>query len=229
MSFILDALRKSEHERRMETAPDIMHAPAAVTRQALPAWSIVLITALAAALITVSLISWLQRSDNSATAVAVETTTEVPPEMPNSALPTPPVSTPAAAPARPTPAALRAAPTAVPPSEAVRAEVAAVQVPVPAPLQAAPITAEAAVPAAPRINAAELPIYPAIVSAGISVGTLQMQLHVHSGVAANRFVVINGARRREGDTLTAGPIVEEIVPEGAVLSYQGRRFLLTAN
>jgi general secretion pathway protein B len=39
MSFILDALRKSETERRRETAPDFAQVPTAESRSALPVWA----------------------------------------------------------------------------------------------------------------------------------------------------------------------------------------------
>ena len=231
MSFILDALRKSEHERRMETAPDIMHAPAAVARQTLPAWTVLLIAALAAALIAVSLMSWWQRSGGSATEVAAEPVRSTP------APATPAGDTAVPAASQSAPAEVRAAPTpALPSTEPIGEAIATVQPRSSAPAAAPAVPESAPVPtaappaaAAPRVNPAELPVYPAVLSEGLSVGTLQMQLHVHSSAPANRFVVINGSRQREGDRLTEGPVVEEIVPEGAVLSYQGRRFLLTAN
>lgn len=221
MSFILDALRKSEHERRMETAPDIMHAPAAVARQSLPAWSIVLIAALAAALIAVSALSWWQRPTSTITEAA-----DVPaPAAPLPVAAPPQVSLPAPTAVQPSTAANVAEAAPVLPAEVAREEVTAVQ----AASTAAAAPAPAAEPPASETDLTQLPVYPAIAAEGISVGTLQMQLHVHSGVTTNRFVVINGVRQREGDTMSEGLLVEEIVPEGAVLSYQGRRFLLTAN
>lgn len=38
MSFILDALRKSETERRREAAPNLHHVPLAVHREGVPVW-----------------------------------------------------------------------------------------------------------------------------------------------------------------------------------------------
>ncbi|HMB72081.1 MAG TPA: general secretion pathway protein GspB, partial [Gammaproteobacteria bacterium] len=80
-----------------------------------------------------------------------------------------------------------------------------------------------------RADTARLPSYAAIIAEDISRGTLQMQLHVHSSSAASRFVVINGARYAQGDTLAEGPVVEEIAAEGAILRFRGRQFLLTPN
>ena len=238
MSFILDALRKSEHERRMETAPDIMHAPTAVARSSLPMWSILLMGGLAAALIAVSLFSFFQRSgfsesstaelpasapDTPAAAPAADNSDAVPrvaAEAP--ALPAPGVSTapaPASVAAQPQPAATLSQLVANPPPAATA----------PAPVPTAQTDAAPAIDVAPRIDPARLPQYADVLAEGLPVGALQMQLHVHSAAAASRFVVINGARRVAGDRLSEGAVVEEIVPEGAVLSYNGRRFLLTPN
>jgi general secretion pathway protein B len=68
-----------------------------------------------------------------------------------------------------------------------------------------------------------------VLAEGIGLGALQMQLHVHSSVPASRFSVVNGSRYLEGDRLSEGPVVEEIAAEGAILSFRGRRFLLTPN
>lgn len=45
---------------------------------------------------------------------------------------------------------------------------------------------------------------------------------------ADRFVVINLKQYHIGDTLAEGPILKDIVPQGAVLDYRGTVFLLPA-
>ena len=112
-----------------------------------------------------------------------------------------------------------APPVAPLPTPAIQqtAEIETVTVPVPQPA------------AKPQYDPAALPVYATVTGDGLNLGVLQMQLHVHSTSVTNRFVVINGSRRREGEQLSEGPVVEQIVPEGAVLSYQGRVFLLTPN
>jgi general secretion pathway protein B len=99
----------------------------------------------------------------------------------------------------------------------------------PAASNAPPAAAPGPAQTAPAREASRLPDYAAVLAEGIGLGALQMQLHVHSSVASSRFVVINGRRYSEGDTLAEGPLLEEIAAEGAVLSYRGRRFLLTSN
>lgn len=59
-----------------------------------------------------------------------------------------------------------------------------------------------------------------------SLPTLHLDVHSYSPNPAQRFVLINMHRYQEGDTLEAGPRVLRITPEGVILEYQGRRFLL---
>jgi general secretion pathway protein B len=49
---------------------------------------------------------------------------------------------------------------------------------------------------------------------------------VYAARPEERFVMINMKKLREGDALPEGVRVESITPEGAVLSYNGSRFLL---
>lgn len=62
-------------------------------------------------------------------------------------------------------------------------------------------------------------------------GTLQLpelhlDLHVYSDEPADRFVMINMSKYEEGATLTEGPQVKEITPLGVILEHQGTEFLL---
>ena len=63
MSFILDALRKSELERQRDSAPDLMRSPVATIRRETPAWSWLLIVLLSLALTAVAAAWWLRNSD----------------------------------------------------------------------------------------------------------------------------------------------------------------------
>jgi len=58
VSFILDALRKSETERQREANPSLAHAPLATVRHATPAWTWIVIGALALALAALALAWW---------------------------------------------------------------------------------------------------------------------------------------------------------------------------
>jgi general secretion pathway protein B len=61
MSFILDALRKSENERQREASPSFARAPVAVGRRETPGWTHVVMGILAIALVVLAVAWW--RSD----------------------------------------------------------------------------------------------------------------------------------------------------------------------
>lgn len=58
MSFILDALRKSESERQRDAAPSLSHAPLAQVRHRVPLWTWTLIGVLLVALIGLGAAWW---------------------------------------------------------------------------------------------------------------------------------------------------------------------------
>ena len=63
-------------------------------------------------------------------------------------------------------------------------------------------------------------------AAALNLPSLHMDLHVYAVEPKQRFVFINTQRYQIGDRLAEGPEVASITQDGAVLSYQGHRFLL---
>lgn len=55
---------------------------------------------------------------------------------------------------------------------------------------------------------------------------LHLDIHVFSSSPTDRFVFVNMRKLREGSTLAEGPIVAEITPGGVVLRHEGQTFLL---
>jgi hypothetical protein len=55
---------------------------------------------------------------------------------------------------------------------------------------------------------------------------LRLEVVVHADNPAERLIFVNSRRYREGDRVDGKFLVEEITPDGAVLSYQGQRLLL---
>jgi len=55
---------------------------------------------------------------------------------------------------------------------------------------------------------------------------LHLDIHVYSDEPAERFVFVNMSKYREQARLTEGPLVKEIVPEGVILEHLGNGFLL---
>lgn len=60
-----------------------------------------------------------------------------------------------------------------------------------------------------------------------SLPALNLLVHVYSKTPEDRFVLINGARFREGDELSPGVRLAEIRPQGALVDFRDYRFLLT--
>jgi general secretion pathway protein B len=52
-----------------------------------------------------------------------------------------------------------------------------------------------------------------------------VDVHAYNDDPQRRFVLIDGKRYREGDTLAQGPRLVGIVPEGLVLEWQGQQVL----
>ncbi len=91
-------------------------------------------------------------------------------------------------------------------------------------------TAPAPQPVVTPRNRAFIPnIHEVRANGTIVLPELRLDMHVYSDVPEDRFVFINMAKRREGARLSEGPVVDEITPEGVVLNYQGTLFLLPHN
>jgi general secretion pathway protein B len=223
MSFILDALKKAESERSRNAGPVLMDVRVAPPRQRLPAWAWILGGVLVANLLG---LGWMLLRKPATAPAPVPPVAAVPqPLVPQPAAPAaspqvapavqpsplPPVVLPAPLPAPVYPPTL---PASSPPESATAA------IP-PQPVAPAPVY-----PPSPRID--NLPTAQDLVAQGVSLPTLQMNLHVYDTVPANRYVLLNARRLREGDEVADGIRVEAITPGGVVLSLRGRRFVVLA-
>ena len=52
----------------------------------------------------------------------------------------------------------------------------------------------------------------------------RLDVHVYSEEPRRRFILVNQEKYREGERLASGLVLEEILPDGMVMSYQGERF-----
>lgn len=212
MSFILDALRKSEQDRQRGRVPDIAQTGAAPAPRRRSMW-LPIVGVLAGINVSLLAVLWFMGT-------AGETPPVVTPQPPVAARPAPP----------PAPAGWRAdvartlsseLETPAPPPQPARAA------PANRPVVVSPVTMSRAVPA-PETNIDYPPTLTELLLDGsLSLEPLRMDLHVYSAKPEERFVFINNARYREGERLAAGPAVEQITDVGVILSYQGRDFLLT--
>jgi general secretion pathway protein B len=248
MSFILDALKKSESDRQRQSGPSLFEVKVAPPRRTLPIWAVAIAVLLG---VNVIVVSWMllrrpteqgaaraaaaapapardiAARDAAASSVATKESAADSGKTPPAAAArtsAAPVSSPTGGAAAATPSG---PPAATPPADI---EQGAAQQELIAPGDYAP----AVEPAATRGSAASedatagLPLYQQVVASD-GLPSLHLDLHVFAQRPQNRFVMINMHRLQEGDTLPSGVQVESIRPDGVVLSYHGTRFLLPRN
>lgn len=227
MSFILDALRKSELERQRQNGPIIAEFPIARADRRLP-WALLAIGLLLA--LNVGVLLFFLLRDTTAPAVAVDLPAAAAQVSAAPVVKTAPVAAPPAAAPVPSADELAAAGATIDDGDALIAQ--AIPGPASLPPPAPDPTLLPAAPAPPayavRPPAGDLPPpigdLPAQVTAGLP--DLSIDLHIYSDDPAQRAVFINGRRYQQGGVLTEGPTVDEITRDGAVLRHRGRRFLL---
>lgn len=81
-------------------------------------------------------------------------------------------------------------------------------------------------PAAIRTSNIHPTIHEMRASGTMSLPELHLDIHVYSEVPKDRFVFINMSKHREGSQLDEGPVVAEITTEGVLLGHHGTLFLL---
>jgi general secretion pathway protein B len=257
MSFILDALKKSESDRQRQNGPALFEVKVAPPRTRLPPWALAI-----AALLVVNLgiVMWMvlrhparaaagEASAPAATATAPGTAAgaaSVPAATVAAAAAAPaaaatPVAAPAGAAGAPAvgPPTVPAAPLSTAARETAAGARSAPAVEAPAggsasdesnPDDYAPAQEPAAGGLANHVRrgtAAGVPLYQdASATPGTQIPQLRLDLHVFAVRPQDRFVMINMHKVREGDTLPEGVHVDSITPDGAIVSYNGSRFLL---
>ena len=243
MSFILDALKKSEDERQGVTGPNLAYAPTGGRREGIPRWVLVLSVLLLVNLAgLVAVMLWKQPVEVTTSRPATGQVTR-------------------AAPGQVTPPVVQDAPDYAATKTVAREPVSA---PAPDKSSEPALTAkvrslaeeaqadtvdkadsylsqpqgnEPAVPTASQAPAAgqeqekasgRVPSLNELLGEGkmMNLQSLSLDLHVYAARKQDRFVFINLAKYQEGQILKEGPRVEEITNDGVILQYQGERFLL---
>ena len=208
MSFILDALKKSESERLRKDSPGFSDVPDSAREKSATHW-IWIIVVMVGINITVLTVMYMK------------------PDSVRDPLT-----------ARPPVAAMSEAP-----QEAGFAEVVAETKRSQPPVSGA--TADPAtrlpVAAAPQIAATTTSIGstdPSVITEPVATfndlraqGVLRLpdmhlDIHVYSSEPEDRFVFVNMSKYKERATLDEGPVVREITPDGVILEYLGKGFLL---
>jgi general secretion pathway protein B len=218
MSFILDALKKSEIERQRQSVPGLMDTRMRERRHRLPLWATILAVLLGINLLVLAFVLWHR---NTAAPHAAPAAATSPPAAADSAPPaaqhfSPLDPSPVFAPEIPVPGTEN--PTAALPGAPVKVAAHPVR-------RADPLLSEA--DAAPPENQEILPSISEINLTGAqALPELHLDVHVYSTKPADRFVYINMRKYHEGAALQEGPTVERIRRDGVVLNYQGLKFLL---
>jgi general secretion pathway protein B len=221
MSFILDALKKSELERQRQTIPGLMDSGAVPARARFPRWALALVALLAINLAVLLVV--LTRAGGPAAHVdapaagladrsaAAQIPVAVPPApaehfSPMDAAPVYAPEVPAAG--GPVTTVDRIAPSAPPAARA--------------PHRHDPLLTD-------EDSNAQEEVLPSMSEINLGQETLpelHLDVHVFSTQAAERFVYINMRKYHEGATLQEGPVLERIRRDGVVLNLHGLRFVL---
>jgi general secretion pathway protein B len=241
MSFILDALKKSENERQRQVGPSLADVQVRNRRVEKPWWAVA-VAALLVLNLGVLLVVLMRNGDakSNAPEPAVQTpspaaaspSTQVP--LPASASRMPRGNPALDASTRPNALADEAGgyePDPLPETDPRLS--AAANVPEGPPL-VRPIQAPAVAPAATgpvfESKSAQseevLPTPIDLAASGTTLPELHLDIHVYSATPAERFVFVNMRKYTEGQALTEGPTLERITAEGAVLNHRGLRYLL---
>jgi general secretion pathway protein B len=246
MSYILDAIRKSDMQRQRGAAPTLLtsHEPSVTPRRAMP----VVYWILAVALLIVGVaIGWLRPwQANPAPVVPAAGNVAAPPPAVPGLLP--PVAPPELL-RRVEREPAAAKPPAAPPVSAVSTALSPVPAPVATPAPAPAIALPAPAPVAPAATAIAPAPVPAVVAAGTAkavpeaapeskiinfadlpsnirdeIPRMSIAVHAYSREPKNRLVTIDNRLLHEGDDAGPGIRLEQITPDGMVFNYKGYRF-----
>lgn len=220
MSFILDALKKSEAERQRQSTPGIADVAEVKEKQAAPRWLWIVGALLAINLIVLAVL--LLRPDAQPPTTAVVTAEPASAEQPGAVTSSaPPASfsdmVTEAKRRQPAPVDVDTRPLestpAAPEPEPVE--------PSPPPRRQTPATTQ------PSTLTQAYPTFNEVRAAGtLQLPDLHLDIHVYSAQPRERFVFVNMSKYTEHNALSEGPMVREIVPEGVILEYRGTEFLL---
>ena len=245
MSLILEALRKSEAERRRAQAPDLFAQPQlALPRPhaTWPRWTKPALAAVGLVVLLVLLRAMWPQAARVADSQAPQPVPNANP-VPASTAPRKPISAQDQAAVAALRQRIREPATAAPPSVPPRTE------PTTPSLPAAVATPAVEAPRMPQESIAAAAAQPAPAPATIpapasqpaggtlrlsdlgteerqQLPTLKLSMHMWDDTPAQRFVILDGQRLGEGDRI-GDAVVEQITRDGAILDWNGRRLHLS--
>jgi general secretion pathway protein B len=237
MSFILDALKKSENDRQRQSGPALFEVRVAPPRSRFPSWAIALVGLL---VVNLAVIGWLMFRKPAAAATppmqaAVAPVATAPaPVQPAAQSPPVQASTPAPAAQAPPPIEEQG-PTLdeqanISPPEPRHALVPDER------FNNSEGNADDYAPAAEPSGEAPLGRVRRGLDNGLmtyeeaaaknQIPPVRMDLHVYAPDPRRRFVLVNMKRLTEGESLPEGVKVDSITVDGAILSYRGIQFMM---
>ncbi len=211
MSYILDALKKSEAERLRQDAPGFSNVPDSTQEKSASRW-IWIAAVLIGINVTVLVVIFMKPDrvqDSLASSPAAESASVLPSKSASAAgLPQ------TLAEAEPT----RSPAAGMTTDYVSPAVTAADQHPEPVPAVASYES--------PLIIESYATFNDLRVQGLLQLPDLHLDIHVYSNMPEDRFVFVNMSKYKESATLDEGPVVKAITPEGVILEYLGTGFLL---
>jgi general secretion pathway protein B len=243
MSFILDALKKSENDRQRQSSPALFEVKVAAPRRSFPLWAVGLAVLLGA---NVLFLLWFVLRAPATSTVPATAAGEVAGAQSSSS------STPAGMVT--VPATSTYIPAGAPPAITSGSGYGSTDAGVVAPSSAPPLAEEpvlsgqepsvppdydardyrpAITPAQANAVAAarrdSVPSRDEVLAQGTQLPELRLDLHVYDPDPSKRFVFVNMRKLREGDSLPEGVRLDAITQTGAKFSFRGTPFTLDAN
>ncbi len=224
MSFILDALRKSESERQRQAVPGITYGPAGRQQTRSFPWGAVIAVLLVVNAAVVGYV-WLTNDSNDDGEPVVRSNDAPAAVVTDPAVREPEAQSRAEPPARTEtseePAQLRqaerTASTAAAVSEPVANEPELVE---PEPVRQEPVA---------QPSDESLPTLARLILDGVfELPPMHVDVHFYDP-SGNGFVSVNGDILRSGSVMKEGPVVESVIQDGAIMRYRGTRFVLPRN
>lgn len=234
MSYILEALKKSEQQRAIGQVPGIDSEHERTPDSTAGNWIrvVVIVLALNAGLLALLLWPATETGTGRPLEPVAEPVTPVQQRTPMLARETPPPPVPErplqpVAPLKPIPEPPPPKPRQLEPVALPAAGTTAVAVVAPS---TEPQIAPSPVQAVQAEEPPPLPVWPQIPSHLFQQlrGDLHLDVHVHSEQVQDRFVLINLRKYHEGEKLQEGPQLDAITQEGVILSFRGQRFRVKA-
>lgn len=197
MSFILDALRKSENSRLRQDHPAVFAGRLTPARRVFPTWSLLLIALL---VVNIGLVTFVLLRDGSVDAPVISSTDD---------------------------ATSVGGPTSTRSPTSTMSPTSSVDPLAPMPLSAGASPSTTPAGAMPAVSTPPVPPTSTrddLLARGTALPETDLNMHVYDANPQSRFVLLNGQRLREGESSREGLLVERITPDGVVLRYGTHAF-----